>query len=141
MSEKGLRICKAIAKAVIVLAVLAIVLFTVIIPKVKKNNKYKAAVQQVKDGNIIEAYESLIDLDGYKDSDEIASGLREQYKLEKMKTAEVGDSIFIGTYEQDKDQNNGKEEIEWIVLDKKEKDYQRFFCDFFGRFVLCFEKH
>ena len=32
----------------------------------------------------------------------------------------VGDYIKFGKYEQDNDQSNGKEDIEWLVLDKKE---------------------
>lgn len=33
---------------------------------------------------------------------------------------EIGDSVFFGRYEQDNDLTNGKEDIEWIVLDKKD---------------------
>ena len=37
-----------------------------------------------------------------------------------IRTAETGDSIFLGAYEQDNDPANGKEPIEWIVLAEKE---------------------
>ena len=40
---------------------------------------------------------------------------------ETLSSAEVGDTITFGTYEQDNDQSNGKEPIEWIVLEKSEK--------------------
>lgn len=33
--------------------------------------------------------------------------------------AKVGDYILFGNYEQDNNTNNGKEKIEWLVLDKK----------------------
>ena len=33
--------------------------------------------------------------------------------------AGVGDSIVFGAYEQDDDESNGKEPIEWLVLEKK----------------------
>lgn len=36
---------------------------------------------------------------------------------------ELGDSIMLGRYEQDGKKQNGEEEIEWIVLDKKEDSY------------------
>ncbi len=36
-----------------------------------------------------------------------------------FKTANVGDYVTFGHYEQDNDLSNGKEEIEWLVLDKK----------------------
>ncbi len=34
----------------------------------------------------------------------------------------VGDTYTFGAYEQDNDQKNGKEAIEWIILDKNQKD-------------------
>lgn len=38
----------------------------------------------------------------------------------KIKSAEIGDYIEFGEYEQDGDESNGKEDIEWLVLDKEE---------------------
>lgn len=35
---------------------------------------------------------------------------------------QIGDSCIFGSYEQDNDSSNGKEEIEWIVLDKEKED-------------------
>lgn len=40
-----------------------------------------------------------------------------KYMLKKIKSAKVGDYITFGTYEQDNDINNGKEDIEWLVLE------------------------
>lgn len=37
-----------------------------------------------------------------------------------LNEANVGDLITFGTYEQDNDTSNGKEKIEWIVLEKKD---------------------
>lgn len=34
--------------------------------------------------------------------------------------AEVGDAVLFGSYEQDNDTSNGKEKIEWLVLDKQD---------------------
>ena len=39
---------------------------------------------------------------------------------EMLKNAEIGDIITFGTYEQDNDEENGKEAIEWTVLAKEE---------------------
>lgn len=39
---------------------------------------------------------------------------------EKYATAEVGDSITFGAYEQDNDNENGKEPVEWRVVAKEE---------------------
>ena len=40
-------------------------------------------------------------------------------RINKIKTANVGDIIAFGTYEQDNDTTNGKEDIEWLVLAKE----------------------
>ncbi len=85
-----------------------------------KDEAYDAAVALMADGNVVEAYESLIAMDGYKDSAEKAEGIRLEYETEKMKYAEVGDYITFGTYEQDNDISNGKENIEWLVLEKED---------------------
>ncbi len=84
------------------------------------DDKYNTAIALMNNGKIVEAYEALITLDGYKDSTEKASSIYEEYKVEKLKTAKVGDHIFFGAYEQDNNTLNGKENIEWLVLDKKD---------------------
>ncbi len=42
-----------------------------------------------------------------------------QEEYEYVRSLEIGSSYVFGTYEQDNDLSNGKEPIEWIVLDKK----------------------
>ena len=41
-------------------------------------------------------------------------------KTEFLKSVEVGDTVTFGTYEQDDNISNGKEDIEWLVLAKDE---------------------
>ena len=41
-------------------------------------------------------------------------------KTEFLKSVEVGDTVTFGTYEQDDNISNGKEDIEWLVLAKEE---------------------
>ena len=36
-----------------------------------------------------------------------------------MTKAAVGDTVFFGSYEQDNETSNGKEDIEWLVLAKE----------------------
>lgn len=38
----------------------------------------------------------------------------------QLNSAEVGDTIKFGSYEQDNDMSNGKEDIEWLVLEKQQ---------------------
>ncbi len=105
----------AIITTPIVCAIIAfvIILNTVIIP----NIKYNDAVALMDAGKIVEAYEALIALDGYKDSVAKADSIYEEYISIKLKNAKVGDYVIFGVYEQDNNASNGKEEIEWLVLD------------------------
>ncbi len=82
-------------------------------------DKYNAAIELLNAGNIVEAYDSLIALNGYKDSKEKADSIFEQYKPAKLKQADVGDTVYFGSYEQDNDIKNGKEDIEWYVIAKE----------------------
>ncbi len=84
-----------------------------------KNVKYNSAISLIEDGKYVEAYEALIDLNGYKDSAEKAKEIYGQYKAEKLKTAKVGDYVAFGSYEQDNNTSNGKEDVEWLVLVKE----------------------
>lgn len=81
---------------------------------------YDTAISLLESGNVVEAYEMLVKLDGYKDSIEKAGSVFSEYKIEKLKTAQVGDYVFFGTYEQDNNTSNGKEDIAWLVLDVKD---------------------
>ncbi len=85
-----------------------------------KDIKYNDAVALMDEGKIVEAYEALIALDGYKDSAEKASSIFGEYFKEKNGQIEIGEYITFGTYEQDNNTTNGKEDIEWLVLDKKD---------------------
>lgn len=81
-----------------------------------KDSEYNNAVALINTGDVISAYEALIALDGYKDSAEKAYSIYDEYKMEKLKNAKVGDYVFFGSYEQDNDTSNGAEDIEWLVL-------------------------
>ena len=79
---------------------------------------YNKAVAEMNGGDVIRIYETLIGLDGYKDSREKAKEIFGRYKDEKLKVADIGDTVYLGKYEQDNDPSNGKEDIEWLVIDK-----------------------
>ena len=109
--------------AIVLTIVLLVLLFKVIIP----NNRYNAAIKLMDNGKYQEAIAAFDKLDGYKDSeDKIIECAQEWAKVrliankEALKSAKVGDVVKFGTYEQDNDTTNGKEEIEWMVLDVEE---------------------
>ena len=91
-----------------------------LIDSCNKDKAYYDAVELLAEGETVDAYESLIALDGYSDSSEKAEEIYEEYKREKIKVADVGDIIYFGTFEQDSDISYGKEDIKWLVLEKKD---------------------
>lgn len=107
--------------SIILIIIGVIAYFAWIKPKIiKPSRTYKTAISQIHTGNIIDAYEALISLGDYKDSAEKASEIKDQYLKAKLPHVNAGDTVFFGNYEQDKNDSNGKEAIEWIVLDKKD---------------------
>lgn len=83
---------------------------TVIIPSIKYSNALKA----VEEKNFEEAYVTFKSLYTFKDSQEQAKELVKAYP----QVAQIGDIVYFGNYEQDNRPANGKEEIEWRVLEK-----------------------
>lgn len=81
------------------------------------DGKYNDAVALI-ETDVVQAYEALIALDGYKDSAEKTSSIYEDYKITKRNNAQVGDYILFGSYEHDNNTDNGNEDVEWLVLDK-----------------------
>lgn len=113
--KHGQKIAIIITSIVCAIITFVILLTTIIIPNVR----YRNAIALI-NTDVIRAYESLIDLNGYKDSLEKASSIYYEYKIEKIRVANTGDYVYFGTYEQDNDNNNGKEEIEWLILAKED---------------------
>lgn len=75
-------------------------------------------------GNTGWSYTNRNRVSSIEKSIKIKAGKKKQTKENKynFRNVKVGDIIKFGHYEQDDDMNNGKEEIEWIVLSKdKEK--------------------
>ncbi len=102
----------------IVCAIIAfiIVLNTVIIP----NSKYNNSIALLDAGTLDDAYSIFQERGSYKDSASQAENIRLTKNEEQLKSAKVGDYIFWGAYEQDNNTDNGKEDIEWLVLEIKE---------------------
>ena len=97
-----------------------IALFTVIIPE----EKYGNAVSLMEAGNYEEAISAFRELNGYKDSNAKINNCYISVYGEKtwniINSVKVGDSYVLGSYEQDNNLSNGKEEIKWIVLAKED---------------------
>ena len=59
----------------------------------------------------------------FKDSAEKVQEIKHlsAYRAQLWADPKVGDTVYFGNYEQDNDLDNGKEEIEWMVLDREEE--------------------
>jgi tetratricopeptide (TPR) repeat protein len=89
-----------------------------------KETAYNNAVKLMENGNYDEAISAFTELGNYKDSaDKIEACGSAKYGEEtwnKIKEINVGDTYTFGSYEQDNDTSNGKEEIEWQILEKQD---------------------
>jgi len=77
--------------------------------------RYGHAVEVFNEGEYEDALTAFKELNGYKDSEEKRAIIRKSF----LKDIKVGDYIRFGAYEQDNDIENGKEDIEWLVLEFK----------------------
>lgn len=98
--------------SIFIVITLGILTVTVIIPSVK----YNGAVNDVEEKNYEEAYITFKSLLTFRDSQEQARAIIKEHP----EVAQIGDIIYFGEYEQDNKTSNGKEEIEWKVLEKDE---------------------
>ena len=79
---------------------------------------YALAISLYMNKDYIHAIPYFLKFGNYRDSNNRA----EECKKFILQSIGVGDSFILGAYEQDNDESNGKEPIEWIVLDKRESD-------------------
>ena len=101
----------------IVLVVLGIIYTTFVAPIMK----YNRAISLFEKGDYVSAYPLFNELGDYKDSSSYKENAYPEYLKNTLGRYEVRDIFTFGTYEQDNNTSTGKEDIEWIVLDK-EKD-------------------
>lgn len=87
-------------------------------PEEIKQNKYDRAMAYINAQDYEAAY-TLLDGLNYEDSEEKRESIKPQYYEILLSRASAGDTVSFGSYEQDGDESNGKEEIKWIVLEKE----------------------
>ena len=85
-----------------------------------KDIKYDNAIVLKKAGKFDEAITAFEEIENYKDSKNQIAEVRLLRTKEQLKNVEVGSYIEFGSYEQDNNSSNGKEDIEWKVLDTKD---------------------
>ena len=97
------------------------ILFNVVTSYFENRHAYNDAIALIDEEDYISAYESLIALNGYKDSTEKANSIFKEYMDEKLTSVKVDDYLFSGSYEQDNNKSNGKEKIEWKILEVEDE--------------------
>ena len=116
IAKRNKKIAIIIAPIVCAIIAFIIVLNTVIIP----NSKYNNAIALMDAGNLDEAYGIFTELGNYKDAADKAGDIRLTKFKETLKGIKVGNYIKFGAYEQDNNTSNGKEDVEWLVLEVKD---------------------
>ncbi len=113
------KIAMIVTPIAVAIIIFLIILKNVIIPSVKYNN----ALDLMNDKKYEEAIDVFEKLDGYKDSiekiEECNLGIYGAELWDVIKNLNIGDIYTLGSYEQDNNTDNGKEKIEWQILDKE----------------------
>ena len=114
-AAKKRRKTAAIVAAIIASCVAFVIVLTTPIMPSQKLSKAKRLIDS---GEYKAAYILLDGID-YKNSRELQESIKPYYQIALISEAKIGSSVFFGSYEQDNDTSNGKEDIEWIVLAKE----------------------
>lgn len=109
---------KRILAAIVLLLAVVCVFFG--LKSLKRAEDHKKALAFEETGAVQSAYELFRTLGSYKDSAEHVNNLLETDPILPCRSAQKGDLVQFGRYEQDVDLSNGPEKIEWLVLERLE---------------------
>ena len=116
---KDKKIAIAITLMVLILSALFLIVNAFF---VVPNRKYNDAIQLEEDGRYQEAINAFDALNGYKDSHEhieiCYQSILGEERYEYLSSLKIGDTLFMGRYEQNDIRPDGVEPVEWRVLDK-----------------------
>ncbi len=115
--DKRLAVRITVPSAITVVVIILAIVFS---SELSLAMKYSRAQRYMRQGEYQQAYEIFNSLSDYKDSIEHTKNLRVIFQKLKINDAKVGSTVNFGVYEQDNDITNGPEELEWVVLEKKE---------------------
>ena len=82
---------------------------------------YREAEELLAEGDEQAAFKAFTALEDYRDSEQRAGAIYESVTgRDALAKANIGDTVIFGMYEQDGNKANGREWIEWLVLDREE---------------------
>ena len=94
------------------------------IQEIQKEIRYQEASDLLEAGQYREALSAFEELEtsDFKDSAEKSEEIKHlaAYRAQIWSNPQIGDIVTYGHYEQDNNPENGKEEIEWLVLDRED---------------------
>lgn len=116
--EKKKGVLTLVLLAVICVVTIAAIIVgqRIIIPSINYDSALKAMEEQ--DYNMARKF--LKGLGDYRDSMEKLAEIKEIEYQKICAEVKIGDHLILGSYEQDNNLSNGKEDIEWIVLAKED---------------------
>jgi TolA-binding protein len=122
IAAKKQKIKRTIASVSVLAAACACVVVILLVTQVIIPGKnYNNAVKLMEAGSYDEAISAFTELGNYKDSaekiDACGSAKFGEETWNKIKNINVGDTYTFGSYEQDNNTSNGKESIEWQILE------------------------
>lgn len=88
---------------------------------------YQKVLSLIKEDKILEAYDLLKELSAknYKDTKSLVNEYKSSYETalfkHNLKTSAIGSVVKFGSYEQDDNFDNGKEAVEWIIIDRNQE--------------------
>ncbi len=85
-----------------------------------RTKQYREAEKAEADGNLKAAYLLYTELGDYRDCQAKKAQLEASEPSLRFSSAEESDIVVFGCFEQDGTKDNGAEELEWIVLDRRE---------------------
>lgn len=115
-----MRIFKNKARTAIISAVAVLVVLTLVLCILVPFLKAKKAQGMLASGEMNRAAEVLASVSGFPFNNPAGNLIKGSQLSKAYSEIEIGSVVRFGEYEQDNDEDNGKEEIEWIVLDKKD---------------------
>lgn len=103
----------------ILISIIVVICIAIGINYFINEKKYNEATELKVSEQYEEAYKIFNDLGSFKDSKKMKSEIEKSYPY-IIKLCVPGDIFILGEYEQDNDLGNGKEPIEWIVLENND---------------------
>lgn len=107
-------------RLIVIVSILVLAALTaILLPIIMRSTKYKKAMDAIDAKDYAGAYDYLSELGDYKDCQELRENIQSEYHNDLI-SLEVGDTFYLGDFEQDGNTSNGAEAVEWIILAKED---------------------